>query len=233
MNNGYAICFNEWALDKEIKNELGLLLIISSLTAEKGYCYASNKYLSELFEVPEETISRKLKILKEKGYITIQYEKCGCEVKNRYIRLTKMLIDDYQKCQSTINKNVKENNISNNIISNNNNDDDNNKINNKNIFDFFEENLGRTLAPIEFEKIKQWEIDYNRELIDEALKRAIMNNKKNLNYINAILINWKTQGYNSLQEVKDNDINHFKESSNNKNIELFDYNWFEDEEIDD
>ena len=29
INNGYAICFNEWSLDKSIKNELGLLLIIS------------------------------------------------------------------------------------------------------------------------------------------------------------------------------------------------------------
>lgn len=112
MKDGYAICFNEWALDKEIKNELGLLLIISSLTAEKGYCYASNKYFSELFKVPEQTISRKLKILQDKGYITIEYKKKGCEITDRYIRLTKMLIDDYQKCYSTINKNVKENNTS-------------------------------------------------------------------------------------------------------------------------
>lgn len=63
MQEGYSICFNEWALDKEIKNELGLLLIISSLCAEKGYCFASNKYLSQLFDVPEQTISRKIKLL--------------------------------------------------------------------------------------------------------------------------------------------------------------------------
>ena len=41
--NGYAICFNDWALDKSIKNELGLLLIISSLCAKEGYCYATNE----------------------------------------------------------------------------------------------------------------------------------------------------------------------------------------------
>ena len=34
MENGYAICMNEWALDKDIKNELGLLFIISCLCAE-------------------------------------------------------------------------------------------------------------------------------------------------------------------------------------------------------
>lgn len=112
MNDGYAICLNKWALDKSINGELGLLLIISSLCAEKGYCYASNTYLAELFGIPEQSISRKLKKLKDKGYIEIQYTKKGCEVISREIRLTNLLTDDYQNRQSTINKNVKENNTS-------------------------------------------------------------------------------------------------------------------------
>ena len=120
MNEGYAICLNEWALDKDIKNELGLLLIISSLCAEKGFCYASNQYLSELFDISEETISRKIKTLEDKKYITIEYKKRGCEILERNIRLTKISIDDYQKYQSTIDENVKENNTSiNNTINNN------------------------------------------------------------------------------------------------------------------
>lgn len=119
MQEGYSICFNEWALDKEIKNELGLLLIISSLCAEKGYCFASNKYLSQLFDVPEQTISRKIKLLENKKYIIIEYKKRGCEIIERNIRLTKLLSDDKQKCVSTINKIVKDNNININNTSNN------------------------------------------------------------------------------------------------------------------
>ena len=83
--NGYAICFNEWSLDKEIKNELGLLLIISSLCAEKGYCFASNEYLGNLFNLPKETISRKIKLLQKKNYITIEYDK----------KVVKLLIEEY------------------------------------------------------------------------------------------------------------------------------------------
>ena len=119
MENGYAICFNEWALDKDIKNELGLLIIISSLSAEKGYCFASNKYLSELFDIEEETISRKLSKLVSKDYITIDYEKRGCEIVDRKIRLTKISIHDCQKYQSTIDKKIKDNNININNTSNN------------------------------------------------------------------------------------------------------------------
>lgn len=126
MKNGYAICFNEWVLDNNIKNELRLLLIISSLCAEKGYCYASNEYLANIFEETEETISRKIKKLEDFKYITIEYEKKGCEVISRKLRLTKISIHDYQKYQSTIDKNVKENNI--------------NNINNMNIIYNWEEN---------------------------------------------------------------------------------------------
>lgn len=120
MNDGYSICFNEWALDKDINGELGLLLIISSLCAEKGYCYASNEYLSKLFNTTETTITRKLRKLKEKNYITVEYKKRGSEIIERNIRLTKMYVDHLQNCKSTTYKIVRENNINTNNINNNN-----------------------------------------------------------------------------------------------------------------
>lgn len=113
MKNGYSICLNEWALDKTIQSEIQLLLIISSLTAEKGYCFASNKYLADLFEVSEVTISRKIKKLERKGYVKIKYETRGAEILKREIRLSKLITDDYQNRQPTINRIDKENNTSN------------------------------------------------------------------------------------------------------------------------
>ena len=112
MNNGYSICFNEWALDSDIKNELNLLLIISSLTAEKGYCFASNKYFAELFETNETLISRKIKKLEKKKYIIIEYEKKGSQIVSRKIRLSKMITVDYRKSKSSIIENDKDNNTS-------------------------------------------------------------------------------------------------------------------------
>jgi hypothetical protein len=113
INDGYAVCSNEWAIDKDIKNELGLLLILSSLCADKGYCWATNEYLSNLFDETDVNISRKINKLEEKGYISIQYEKQGCKVTKRIITINKFVNRyDYQKCYATINKNVKENNTS-------------------------------------------------------------------------------------------------------------------------
>ncbi len=120
MENGYSYCSNKWALDKDIKNELGLLLIISSLCAERGYCFASNKYLADLFQTNETLISRKLKKLEDKNYIQMEYEKQGTQVTNRYIRLSKTITDHYLKSKPTVIENDKENITSINNISINN-----------------------------------------------------------------------------------------------------------------
>lgn len=119
MREGYSICLNEWALDKDIKNELGLLLIISSLTAEKGYCYASNEFLAEMFNTDTTQISKKIAKLVKKGYLIVDYKKRGTEIISREIRLSKMTTDHCQKRQPTDVKNDKENIISikNNICS--------------------------------------------------------------------------------------------------------------------
>lgn len=120
INGGYAICFNEWLFDKEIKNELHLLLLISSLCARDGVCYASNTYFAEKFNAHEVTISQKIKKLEQHGYIVITYQKRGCEILKREIRLAKILTDDLRKDKSTISEKTKENNTSINNTSINN-----------------------------------------------------------------------------------------------------------------
>lgn len=117
IENGYGTFFNTWVFDKEIRNGLRLLLIISSLSSKLGYCSASNEYLSNLFDEHTVAISRKIKKLEKRGYIRCEYMKRGAEILSRKIyvlRLTNMLTDDKQICSPTINKKVKENNISSN-----------------------------------------------------------------------------------------------------------------------
>ena len=210
MEDGYSICFNEWALDKNIKDELGLLLIITSLTAEKGYCYASNDYLAKIFKTSVVTISRKIKILEEKKYIEIEYEKKGCLVISRKIRLTKMLTAINKNVNRTINKNVKENNISNINNTNNNNNNYNYIYNNSSssdeIINFIENNFGRTLSSYEFEKINCWLNEFNSDIVKHAIELSILNNKRTFAYIEGILKNWKSCGYKTLDDIKNEDV---------------------------
>lgn len=121
MSKGYVICPMDWILDKNIKNELSLLLMIASLCFGQGYCWASNKYFAEKLNETEINISRKIKKLQKLGYIDISYKKRGTMITTREIRpLTKMLTAINKNVNGTVNKNVKHNNISINNINNNN-----------------------------------------------------------------------------------------------------------------
>ena len=52
-------------------------------------------------------------------------------------------------------------------------------------------------------------------------------------YVNGILRNWKTAGYKTLQEIKDNELPKHRELSEEEQKEIkeiFEYDWLNDEE---
>ena len=112
ITDGYSYCSNSWVLDTRIKNELPVLLIISSLCAKTGETYASNKYFAGLFDCTEVSISQKINKLIDLGYIQADYEKRGCEVKSRKLRLKKFLTDELKSFYPTIKKVFKDKNNS-------------------------------------------------------------------------------------------------------------------------
>ena len=118
IQDGYSICFNRWVLDTHIKNELPLLLIISSLTSKTGECFASNKYFATVFDCTEVSISQKINKLIKLGYISADYEKRGAEVKKRVLRLKNILNVDSNNFYPSIKNIFKDNITSNNITSN-------------------------------------------------------------------------------------------------------------------
>ena len=107
-----------------------------------------------------------------------------------------------------------------------------------NLYEIVERNFGRPLSPIEIEKINDWSSSYDEEIINYAISIATLNNKRTFNYVNGILKNWKTAGYKTLQEIKDNEEPKRRESTlteeQKKDLEeLADYNWLEDDSWED
>ena len=83
-------------------------------------------------------------------------------------------------------------------------------------------------------------MSYDEEIINYAISIATLNNKRTFNYFNGILKNWKTAGYKTLQEIKDNEEPKFVKwestltEEQRKNLEeLADYNWLEDDSWED
>lgn len=60
-------------LDNDISSTSKLLMgLITTLTMKEGFCYASNKYLSNLLKVSRRTITSCITSLKRKNYIKVE-----------------------------------------------------------------------------------------------------------------------------------------------------------------
>ena len=101
-----------------------------------------------------------------------------------------------------------------------------NDINNSsssNIYKYIEENFGRLLGSIELQKVDMWIQEYKEEIIKYAIQIATLNNKKTFNYVNGILNNWKSAGYTTLKEIKENEI------KKEENQDIYEYDWLNEE----
>lgn len=100
------------------------------------------------------------------------------------------------------NKNINE--INNNSI--------NNVSNNLSLYEYIESNFGRTLNSIEYEIISFWE---DNELTRYAIKQTVLNNVRNIKYIQTILKEYEINGIKSVVEAQELEKK-FKKEKNNK-----------------
>lgn len=124
----YAIIPANIRYDKDLIPSAKLLYgEITALSNKNGYCWAKNKYFSDLYGVTKKTISTWINQLKEKGFISIEitYKHKSREIKDRKITIdpinekvntpiTKKLIPHNEK---VIDNNINTNNTSSNTIS--------------------------------------------------------------------------------------------------------------------
>ena len=91
------------------------------------------------------------------------------------------------------------------------------------IFSVFENELGRTLSPMEYEKIKEWVNSGNtNEMITLALREAVLNGVSNLNYIDSILNNWKKKGYKNKEDILKDKENY---RTKKEKVQVFETDW--------
>lgn len=126
-------------------------------------------------------------------------------------------------------------NVNNNKLNNNTNLNNTNKLNNlnsNNIFNYIESNFGITISGTNYERINNWLKDYEEIILCYAVDKCIEQGKKTLSYFYAILENWKTSNFKTMEDIKAHEetLRKLREKRNEKPEELFDYNWLEDEE---
>jgi len=201
-----------WLAEELSLQEKVVLVEIDSLEDKEKGCYASNKYFANFFKLSPGRISQIITNLIDKDYIDVKYITKGKEIKERQIRIKRppyplvRKLNTYlenndrgiKKTKEGYLENAKENNISINNINNITINDDDNK---EDLIDFLQKN-GFVLNDILYDVVKEWE---DNELTRYAIKKAVLNNKYNINYIQKILYSYEKNNIKSVQEAIEQD----------------------------
>ena len=197
------ILFNNYKRLNITEEELIVIMLIISLGNKIEY--NPDIFVQEL-NMEKYRIMEIINSLMEKNLLSLDMEKNGRKI-NEYITLSLL----YNKLLNLV-IDVK--------------DDNNVKIDDS-IFTIFENELGRTLSPMEYEQIKEWKTTYkNEELISLALKEAVINGVSSFRYIDKILDDWNRKGYKNKEDIIKDKSNYRKKKNN---IEAFDMDWLNDE----
>ena len=99
-----------------------------------------------------------------------------------------------------------------------------------NIYEFLEENFGRTITSLEYEKLNSWIESFNEEMVRHGIKSAVLNGVKKFSYLEAIFRNWTASGYKTLNDVLEHEEQFHKPREERlKDLDdIFDYNWLEE-----
>lgn len=96
----------------------------------------------------------------------------------------------------------------------------------KDLYDTFEREFGRTLSPMEYEIINSWlEQGISNSLILSALKEAIFNGVNNLRYVDKILYEWNKKGIKKPDDINEKE----KQIEDEKEVVSYEYDWLNED----
>lgn len=172
-----------------------LLMLIYLLNCNEKLILDNKKISKDLY-LEENEVLNIISSLIEKNYISIEMSKNNGIIEE-YISLDLF----YEKINSYLIENDKKDNSS-------------------DIYSKFEKEFGRTLSPVEYETISKWiESNIPLELIEVALKEAILSGVNSIRYIDKILFEWNKKGYKTPSDI----INKSKKDEYIE--EIYDYDW--------
>ena len=193
----------------KLEINLETFIFLMYLTSKGDMLLLDVKKLSEEFSCDIKKIMGYISLLQEKKLIELKVVKNDKNIIEEYISLDFF----YEKVSINLIENINEV-----------------KEDNTNIFEILERELGKQLTPIEYEIVKAWkESNYTDEIIKEAIKEAVYNGVANLRYIDKILYEWAKKNIKTKEDVEKNK-KEFREKEKNKKIDVFDYDWMEDED---
>ena len=199
---------------KELKLEIGEFLFLMYLyNLGNKFIFDPSKFASDL-NLDIKDVMNYIGTLSDKHFIRVEVMK-----NDKGLMEEMVLMDDFYSKLSLITMDEINNASS---------------TDSSNIYEVIEKEFGRTLSPIEYEVIRAWlDNGMSEELIQEAIKEATYNGVSNLRYIDKILYEWSKLGIKTAKDVSDNKKKRAKdkeEASSDVDMDIMDWDWFDDDE---
>lgn len=197
-----------------------------------GQLIAGSKAIAEELNINYVKVHRVLNDFK----VEKQIEK---QASNKNSLITILNWEKYQSCEKQLKNNCNsteiqqksetqsEKQVKNNCNSSENKQECKECNNNTSSYSYLEEKYARMINSAEKELLDYLLETYDKDLVLEAIKQSAIMNKKNLNYAKGILRNWKKYQINNLEDLKKSEEAREEEK---QPVELFSYNWLEDNE---
>lgn len=187
----------------------------------------NQSYLGKELNCNRININKKISRLKQLGYLEVN--KSSSDKSTDYIYVLKekgvsssdvslgdVSLGDVSVSDTHINTNIINTNI----------------INKEYIYNLFTNYINNNMSSIELEKLNNYIEVFKGDLriIEYAIEYCKMNKVYHINYLCKILYNWEKAGFKTLEDIKENEKLRAKEKEERKNVELFSYDWLNDEE---
>ena len=175
-----------------------LLIIQLEAFSQRGESFPSNEKIAANTNLTVADVGNIIQRLIDRDYLTIEQVKDNQDkIGNRY-SLNKLYdaIDQYIDQNVLIKDKKREKTVS--VVD----DLDNNPLNY--LSRKVEVEFGRYLSPIEREEIAQWlSVDhYTPEVIELALREAVLSQAYSLKYIDRVLLNWQRHNLKTVDEIE-------------------------------
>lgn len=173
-------------------------------------CFPSREKMCDDLNISKDTLSKYIKPLCDYRYISIEQAREKGKFSHNIYTIHDSILDNEDIVYENIGYGTLDTN--NNNILNNNNNKNYSISSSSNIYNYIEENFGRTLYPIEYELIGLWE---DNDLTRHAIKQAVLNGVNSVKYIDRILQSYKAKDITTVEQAV-REEERFNNQKNNK-----------------
>lgn len=168
-------------------DDLVTLLQLLSLV-ENGQRFPDSQLLADRLNVSREDAFKAIHQLMTKKVLTIETRKD--EEDKTVDEFSFDLL--YEKLSALLLQTIKED------------EEDKEVLASKNLYQLFEQEFGRSLSAMEIQNLNMWieEDKYRPELIEMALREAVLNQVYSLKYIDRILLSWEKKNIRTKEQVE-------------------------------